>query len=138
MNPTYAASSAPSSLRSLDDFLSEVEATLLERGLAYLYCGNRLGLQVSFRRQSGSARVKWGIKPHEDWVFKATFMRFARNAAHAVLVVEAGHDTTWRRSGWIAAASGNGLSVLALKPQQIATLLGARSEIPSESMVYAH
>ncbi len=108
---------------SLDEFLSDVEADILGSGTAYLFSGTRLGLTVPVLREPGQAKVKWGRKAHEDWAFKATLLRFAWDARHALLLVVSGEGATQRRSGWLAVCSARDFAAYPMNPDQVDSLL---------------
>ena len=78
-------------LPSIDTFegiLAEVENGVAQTGHAMLFTEERLRLDIALTRMGESTGLKWGFKTHEEWVFKATLLRFARCSDRLHLVLE--------------------------------------------------
>jgi len=93
-----ADSGLMASIGSLEALLQEVEGSIRLQGQASLFVGEHLRLGIFLRRPEGEPRLRWGLRVHEDWAFKATLLRFARGTEPVHLLVESrrdGAEGTW-------------------------------------------
>jgi hypothetical protein len=84
----------------LDGFLAEVEDGIRDAAQVVLLYGGQPRLTITLLKHERNPRVIWGLKVHEDWAFKATLLRFARDAqpAHLLRVIE--KDGACHVQGW--------------------------------------
>jgi len=84
----------------LDDFLAQVEDGIRDAAQVVLLYGGHPRLAITLLKHERNPRMIWGLKAHEDWAFKATLLRFARDAqpAHLLRVIE--KDGACHVQGW--------------------------------------
>jgi hypothetical protein len=108
----------PVTQHSLEGLLTDVEGSVRSTGQAFLYTGERLRLQVSLIRGDKSPRMKWGLRDHEGWAFKATVLRFARGTEPVHLLVETEHEGVPSLKAWVISRSIDAFWASPLSPGQ--------------------
>ena len=81
-----------SSITSLEALLEELEGSIGQQGLATLFLGEQRRLWIFLHRPEGETLLRWGLRVHEGWAFKATLLRFARGTDPVHLLAESGQD----------------------------------------------
>jgi len=81
-----------SSITSLEALLEELEGSIRQQGRATLFLGEQLRLSIFLHRPEGELHLRWGLRVHENWAFKATLLRFARGMEPVHLLAESGQD----------------------------------------------
>lgn len=89
------------SIRTFEDLLADLERCVQDAGRLWLFSGEDLRLDVMLLRHEKSPQVIWGLKRHEDWVFKATLLRFARDHCPVHLILTAEKKEAGRVRGWV-------------------------------------
>jgi hypothetical protein len=105
-------------IESFEGFLEEVVRHVQESGQLLLFVGEHLRLEITLLRHPKNPRVIWGLKAHEDWAFKATLLRFARDtqAVHVILLCRTNEQD--EDHGWLAKRSSDGFWASALPSEQ--------------------
>jgi hypothetical protein len=108
------------SSHTLEGFLTEVESCISETGKAMLLAGEPpfLKLTISITRSDGNDPIKWGLKAHEDWAFKASLFRFARNGDPVHFLFEATNHENVILRGWVVSRTSNSFWASSLSTEQ--------------------
>ena len=80
------------SIGTLEALIKNLEAGVGLLGHATLFVGETPRLDIQLQRKEGDGPLRWGVKSHEDWAFKATLLRFARGTEPVHLLVDSGRD----------------------------------------------
>ncbi len=107
----------PASISSLEALLQELEGNISQQGQASLFVGEQLKLGIVLQRQKGVHRLRWGLREHEGWVFKATLLRFARGAEPVHLIVQWEPDGETSQA-WLLGRSMDSFWALPLSQEQ--------------------
>ena len=90
--PMYHQTSPTESKGTLEALIKDLEAGVGPLGHATLFVGETPRLDIQLQRKEGDGPLRWGVKSHEDWAFKATLLRFARGTEPVHLLVDSGRD----------------------------------------------
>jgi hypothetical protein len=90
---------------TFEEFLAGLELCVPEAGQLLLFTGDHLRLEVKLLRQEAGSHVAWGVKQHEDWAFKATLLRLARDVEPVHLILSTENDGKYRIRGWVVKRS---------------------------------
>jgi hypothetical protein len=66
--------------------------------------------------------VIWGLKPHEDWAFKATLLRFARGSQPVHILLRGGPQGRIRLQGWVVSRSWEAFRAASLSSDHLSEL----------------
>jgi hypothetical protein len=116
--PALTTGNAPGSSDSFEGFLTEVEHGVPDAGQLLLFTGEYLRLEVMLLKHEKNPRVVWGLKPHEDWAFKATLLRFARGRDPVHLILSTEHEGFYQLRGWVVQRTWDSFRAAPLPPEQ--------------------
>ena len=86
---------------TLEALIKDLEEGVARLGHATLFVGETPRLDIVLQRKEGDGHLRWGLKSHEDWAFKATLLRFARGTEPVHLLVESVQDGAEATRVWV-------------------------------------
>ena len=116
-DPPDSSYQAEPTLHSIEALLSIVATEVDGTGHAFLFSGDRLGLDLPIVPM-GSKKMKWGTAAHHDWAFEATLLRFARSHEPARLVIASGQGSELSVRGWVIGHSMQSFWATRMSPEQ--------------------